>query len=303
VQAQAAGRLDPTLAGLDRAAAELAEAARTLSSVGSALDLDPRKLEEIDDRLHALRDIARKHGASVDALAALRSDLEARLDTLRTAESRIGALSRTVETARAAYVAAAEDLSKARSKAARKLDRRVAAELAPLKLDRARFESRIEALDEADWGIHGRDRIRFAVATNPGAPPGPIAKIASGGELARFTLALKVVLAEIQPTATLVFDEVDAGVGGAVAAAVGDRLKRLSRDMQVLVVTHSPQVAARGDRHWRVVKTPKGTVPTTRIELLTAAARREEIARMLAGAEITDAARAAADALIDGVPA
>ena len=138
------------------------------------------------------------------------------------------------------------------------------------------------------------------MATNPGAAPGPIAKIASGGELARFTLALKMVLAESQPAATLVFDEVDAGVGGAVAAAVGDRLKRLSRDMQVLVVTHSPQVAARGDHHWRVSKTPKGTVPTTKVEPLTEPARREEIARMLAGAEITDAARAAADALIEG---
>jgi DNA repair protein RecN (Recombination protein N) len=303
VQAQAGSRLDPALAGLDRAAAELSEASRALSSVGSALDLDPRKLEEADDRLHALREAARKHGIAVDALAELRTKLEARLEALRTAENRIGDLTRAVETARASYAARADDLSKGRTKAAKKLDKRVAAEFAPLKLDRARFETRIEALAEPDWGVHGKDRIQFVVATNPGAQPGPIARIASGGELARFTLALKVVLAETQPMATLIFDEVDSGVGGAVAAAVGDRLKRLSRDMQVLVVTHSPQVAARGDRHWRVSKTPKGTVPTTKVEALAEPARREEIARMLAGAEITDAARAAADALIEGAQA
>ena len=303
VQGQAGSRLDPALAGLDRAAAELSEASRALSSVGSALDLDPRKLEEADDRLHALRDAARKHGVPVDALAELRTALEARLDALRTAESRIGDLTQAVETARKTYAARAEDLSKGRAKAAKKLDKRVAAELAPLKLDRAKFGTRIEPLTEPDWSVHGRDRIQFVVATNPGAAPGPIAKIASGGELARFTLALKVVLAETQPAATLIFDEVDAGVGGAVAAAVGDRLKRLSRDMQVLVVTHSPQVAARGDHHWRVSKTPKGTVPTTKVEALAEPARREEIAHMLAGAEVTDAARAAADALIEGASA
>ena len=300
IQGQAGSRLDPALSGLDRAAAELSEAARALSSVGSALDLDPAKLEETDDRLHALRDAARKHGVAVDALAQLRTDLETRLDALRTAESRIGGLAKAVDASRKTYASHAEDLSKARGKAAKKLDKRVAAEMAPLKLDRARFETRIEPLPESDWGAHGQDRIQILVATNPGAAPGPIAKIASGGELARFTLALKMVLAESQPAATLVFDEVDAGVGGAVAAAVGDRLKRLSRDMQVLVVTHSPQVAARGDHHWRVSKTPKGTVPTTKVEPLTEPARREEIARMLAGAEITDAARAAADALIEG---
>jgi len=300
LQAQAGSRLDPALAGLDRAAAELSEAARALSSVGSALDLDPSKLEEADDRLHALRDAARKHGVAVDALAELRARLETRLDALRTAESRVGDLTRAVEEARKTYAAHAEDLSQGRARAAKRLDKRVAAELAPLKLDRAKFETKIEPLAEPGWGVHGKDRVQFVVATNPGAAPGPIAKIASGGELARFMLALKVVLAETQPTATLVFDEVDSGVGGAVAAAVGDRLKRLSRDMQVLVVTHSPQVAARGDHHWRVVKTPKGTVPTTRVEVLPKPARREEVARMLAGAEITDAARAAADALIEG---
>lgn len=303
VQGQAGSRLDPALTGLDRAAAELSEASRALSSVGSALDLDPRKLEETDDRLHALRDIARKHGCPVDALAELKVDLETRLDALRSAESRIGDLTKSAEWTRKAYAARAEDLSKARAKAGKRLDKRVATELAPLKLDRAKFETKIEALPESEWGVHGQDRIQFVVATNPGSQPGPIAKIASGGELARFTLALKVVLAESQPAATLVFDEVDAGVGGAVAAAVGDRLKRLSRDMQVLVVTHSPQVAARGNHHWRVSKTPKGTVPTTKVEQLTQAQRREEIARMLAGEKVTDAARAAADALIDGAGA
>ena len=300
VQAQAGARLDPALAGLDRAAAELSEAARALSSVGSALDLDPAKLETTDDRLHALRDAARKHGVAVDALAELHTTLEGRLEMLRTAGSRIDSLGREVEVARAAYAARAETLSKARAKAAKKLDRRVAAELAPLKLDRARFETRAEPLEEPEWAAHGLDRIAFQVATNPGAEPGPIAKIASGGELARFMLALKVVLAETQPTATLVFDEVDSGVGGAVADAVGERLKRLAGAMQVMVVTHSPQVAARGDRHWRVLKSARGAMVMTKVEPLADAARREEIARMLAGAEITDAARAAAAALIDG---
>ena len=300
IQAQAGSRLDPAIAGLDRAAAELSEAARALSSVGSGLDLDPRKLEQTDDRLHALRDAARKHAVTVDGLAELRVRLEAKLELLRSAESRIGGLQHAVRDAREAYCTRAEALSKARAKAAKKLDKRVAAELTPLKLDRARFETQLVRTEEAGWGAHGMDHVAFLVATNPGAAPGPIAKIASGGELARFMLALKVVLAEGQPGATLVFDEVDAGVGGAVAAAVGDRLKRLSRDMQVLVVTHSPQVAARGDHHWRVVKTPRGTVPTTKVEPLDEAARREEIARMLAGAVVTDAARAAAVALIEG---
>jgi DNA repair protein RecN (Recombination protein N) len=300
VQPQAGSRLDPALAGLDRAAAELSEAARALSSVGSALDLDPGKLEEADDRLHALRDVARKHGVAVDDLAGLRARFEARLDLLRNAESRIAELKQTAEAAGAAYALRAEELSKARTKASRKLDKRVAAELAPLKLDRARFETAIERLAEGDWGAHGIDHVAFLVSTNPGAAAGPIAKIASGGELARFMLALKVVLAETQPIATLVFDEVDAGVGGAVADAVGERLRRLAHDMQVLVVTHSPQVAARGDRHWRVAKKLTGGTVTTRVEALTDEARREEIARMLSGAAITDAARAAALALIAG---
>ena len=303
IRGQAGGRLDAALGGLDRSQAELSEAARALSSVGSGLDLDPRKLEEMDDRLHALRDAARKHSVAVDGLPALRQDLEERLEALRTSESRIGALRQAMEAARTDYAGRAEALSQARVKAARKLDRRVAAEFAPLKLDRARFETLIERSGEADWSANGIDRVVFLVATNPGAAPGPLARIASGGELSRFMLALKVVLAETQPTATLVFDEVDAGVGGAVADAVGERLKRLARSMQILVVTHSPQVAARGDRHWRVAKSPSGKVVTTRIEALSEAARREEIARMLAGAEITDAARAAAVALIEGARA
>ena len=196
-------------------------------------------------------------------------------------------------------------LGKARGQAGAGLDSAVAAELPPLKLDKASFRTRVEAGDEESWSDAGMDRVAFEVATNPGAAPGPLAKIASGGELARFMLALKVVLARLSPVPTIVFDEVDSGIGGAVAAAVGERLARLAREeLQVLVVTHSPQVAARGASHWRVAKehTAAGTV-ATRIDRLDGDARREEIARMLAGAHITDQARAAADSLLVGEPA
>lgn len=298
VQAQAGSRLDPALAGLDRAAAELSEAARALASIGSALDLDPAKLEETDDRLHALRDAARKHGVAVDALADLRATLEGRLEMLRTAESRIGAIRRDVDAARATYAARAETLSKARTKAAKKLDKRVAAELAPLKLDRARFETRVEPLEEAEWGAHGLDRVAFLVATNPGAEPGPIAKIASGGELARFMLALKVVLAETQPTATLVFDEVDSGVGGRLGPKVGEHLRALGARHQVLCVTHMPAIAAVAERHFKVEKEVIGNRTRTKVGLLEGKARVEEIADMIAGGSAHASARAEAERLL-----
>jgi DNA repair protein RecN (Recombination protein N) len=207
-----------------------------------------------------------------------------------------------VAAAREAYLGAAATLSKARGEAAGRLDRAIMAELPPLKLERAKFATRLVPLAEVAWGEEGIERVAFEVATNPGTPLGAIAKIASGGELARFMLALKVVLSRMSSAPTLVFDEVDSGIGGATAAAVGERLQRLGRELQVLVVTHSPQVAARGAHHWRVSKRQGGRgkdeETLTRVEELAAPARREEIARMLSGRRVTDAARAAADSLI-----
>ena len=197
-------------------------------------------------------------------------------------------------------LAVADDLSKARRRAASKLDKAVDAELGPLKLEKARFRTIVEGLEESAWGRDGADRVVFEVATNPGQPPGPLTRVASGGELSRFLLALKVVLAAGKTTPTLIFDEVDSGIGGATADAVGERLARLAEDAQVLVVTHSPQVAARGSHHWRVEKQAKGKSTVTDVSELDDAARREELARMLAGATVTDEARAAADSLIAG---
>ena len=202
------------------------------------------------------------------------------------------------QAARVVYTDAAESLSKTRRTATQRLDRAVAAELPPLKLEKARFEVQIETLDEVAWNENGMDRVTFLVATNPGQDPGPLHKIASGGELARFTLAIKVVLAATGTAPTLVFDEVDTGIGGAVADAVGERLARLAENVQVLVVTHSPQVAARGNHHWRVEKSTKGGAVTTSLTVLDMPARCEEIARMLSGSTITDAARKAAESLL-----
>ena len=204
------------------------------------------------------------------------------------------------EAARTRYREAADRLSRARGEAAGGLDTRVAAELEPLRLGKARFVTAVAPLDENDWGEHGRGRVVFEVATNPGVPPGPLARIASGGELARFMLALKVVLARADPVPTLIFDEVDAGIGGAVAAAVGERLAMLADEVQVLVLTHSPQVAARGSHHWRVSKTAGDADARTLVQVLDETGRKEEIARMLAGTRITAEARAAAESLLLG---
>jgi DNA repair protein RecN (Recombination protein N) len=296
----AEGRLDPAVGGLERALAELTEALRCLAAEGRALGENPRRLNDVEERLFALREIARKHNVPVDALAELRQRLGQRLAEAATAEDRLARLREAAAAARGRYAEAAATLSEVRRTTAKRLDKRVAAELPPLKLEKAKFRTAISRSDETDWSAHGTDRIAFEAATNPGSEAGPLAKIASGGELARFMLALKVVLAEAAPADTLVFDEVDAGVGGAVADAVGERLARLARQLQVLVVTHSPQVAARVDEHWRVTKELSGRGSVTRLLPLDADARREEIARMLSGAEVTDAARAAADSLIAG---
>ena len=298
---RAQGKLDPVIAALDRAAQETAEATGLLERVSSEVDLDPRALEKAEERLFALRAAARKHGVAVDALAALRDQLAGQLAALDSGGDGLGKLAKAEQAARATYMEAARALSKARGEAAGRLDAAVAAELPPLKLDKARFVTSVVAGDEAAWGADGLDRVAFLVATNPGSPPAALGKVASGGELSRFMLALKVVLAQSSSTPTMVFDEVDSGIGGAVAAAVGERLGRLGKDVQVLVVTHSPQVAARGAQHYRVAKTEvePGRVLTC-VEQLPAAARTEEIARMLSGENVTDHARAAAAALIVG---
>jgi DNA repair protein RecN (Recombination protein N) len=297
--ADKAGELTrPIIAALDRVAAELADAAEHLRRILRDPELAPHRLAQVEERLFALRELARKHGVPVDALAEHAAGLAAQLAAIEDQSGRLAQLARAEAAARQAYVAAAEELGRARAEAARRLDAAVDAELPPLKLDKARFATRLEALPEAEWGEHGRERVVFEVATNPGLPPGPLDRIASGGELSRFLLALKVVLAEADPVPTLVFDEVDAGIGGATAAAVGERLARLGRQLQVLVVTHSPQVAARTEQHWRVEKATTGRRTTAQVTVLDGRGRREEIARMLSGARITDEARAAADRLM-----
>lgn len=297
---KAAGRLDPVTAALDRAVAEIQDAMQSLREVANDLNLDRGDLESIEERLFALRDAARKHGIQVDDLPLLQERLAERLSMLDDQTGTIATLKKEEAQARDRYVAGAKALSAARQKAAKKLDATVNAELPPLKLDKAKFATLIEPLDEGSWTADGMDRVSFQISTNPGAAMGPLSQIASGGELSRFLLALKVALAETGPTPTLVFDEVDSGVGGATADAVGERLLRLSQNLQVLVVTHSPQVAARGDTHLRVEKLEAGNVAVTRVDQLEMEDRREEVARMLSGREITDEARAAATRLLEG---
>jgi DNA repair protein RecN (Recombination protein N) len=295
---KAMGRLDPALAALDRALSEATEAQAQLEAARDALEFDPARLEKIEERLFALRAAARKHNVAVPELAALADKFADQLAALDDGAAGLKRLAGEAKAARAAYVAAAEAQAAARRKGATRLDRAVAAELGPLKLEKAKFVTDLAALPEAEWSEAGTDRVQFTVATNPGTPPAPIARIASGGELSRFLLALKVCLAKMGDAGTIVFDEVDSGIGGATAAAVGERLKRLAKDVQVLVVTHSPQVAAVADRHWLIRKTTTRSAASTDVLALDAKGRREEIARMLSGAEVTAEARAAADRLL-----
>lgn len=302
--AKAPGKLDEVLTTLDRAAVEMAEAEAQMQSLAAALDHDSSRLETVEERLFALRALARKHGVAVDALPALRDRLAEQLAALEGHGSGTERLKQAAAAARQKYAADAKLLSRARNDAAAALDRAVAAELAPLKLERTQFVTRVTPLAEDSWNENGAERVAFEVATNPGAPPGPIERIASGGELSRFLLALKVAAAGDASPSTLVFDEVDRGIGGAVAAAVGERLARLGEQLQVLVVTHSPQVAAQGRSHYCVAKREKrkdGAVATSvEVEEISGTIRREEIARMLSGARVTDEARAAADRLLEG---
>lgn len=288
-----------TAKALDRAMAELQEVSAGVDLLLASLEDSEYSLTEIDDRLFALKAQARKHACGIDDLPTKRDEIAALLNGITGEGNTLAALEKTVAKAHKDYELAAQSLSAKRASAAKKLDKLVAKELAPLKLDKARFETHVEKMDENDWGPEGIDRVQFLVATNPGAAAGPLNKIASGGEMARFMLALKVVLAETGTAQTLVFDEVDSGIGGATADAVGERLARLSKQRQILVVTHSPQVAARSSHHAIVMKTGK-TNPTTKIlPLSNSNERTEEIARMLSGAEITKEARAQAAKLLE----
>lgn len=290
--------LDRAASAIDRALIEFTEAEDALGDAAQAFDVEPGRLDAVEERLFALRGLSRKHNVDADELPALHGRLAEQLDAIENAADRIAEAEKAVTAARARYDDAAHALSRSREKAGEALAKAVAAELPPLKMDKARFRVSVTSDDERA-GPDGRDSVVFEVATNPGAPFGALDKIASGGELSRFGLALKVSLAGEDEGLVLVFDEVDQGVGGAVADAVGRRLKRLAEKGQTLVVTHSPQVAAVADHHWKIVKDDdgKGGVRTTLVRL-EGDERREEIARMLSGAEVTDAARAQADALM-----
>ena len=298
---KAVKRLAEASEALNRVLIEADEAEAAVDAAAEAFDFEPDRLEKAEERLFDLRGLARKLGVSVEELPTLRTRFAERLRAVETSGDALKAAEGALKAAREAYLADAARLTAARRTAGDRLATAVMAELEPLKLDKARFRVAVEALAEDRAGPTGLDRVGFEIATNPGAPFGDLGAIASGGELARFALALKAALAGrgSGPQPLMIFDEVDQGVGGAVADAVGLRLKRLARNAQVLVVTHSPQVAARADAHWRIAKAGEGDRVRTLVEDLSVSDREEEIARMLAGAEITDAARAAARALMD----
>ncbi|HXF90141.1 MAG TPA: DNA repair protein RecN, partial [Xanthobacteraceae bacterium] len=291
--------IEPAVRSLDTGLGALEEARAHLERAMALAEYDPQELERIEERLFALRAAARKYNRPADELAALAVRYAGDLELIDAGAEKLAALEAAARLCEQRYAEQASALSAARKRAAEKLDKAVNAELKPLKLERAQFVTEITS-DAAAAGPDGIDRVEFWVRTNPGTRPGPIMKVASGGELARFLLALKVALADRGSAPTLIFDEVDTGVGGAVADAIGVRLARLAERAQVLAVTHAPQVAARARRHYLVSKETfqQGRRVATRVGELTAARRREEIARMLAGAKITEEARAAADKLI-----
>jgi DNA repair protein RecN (Recombination protein N) len=289
--------LEEPLAALARAMGELGEAVSGVERCLDQLSFDPHELEQIEERLFAIRALARKHGVTPDELGTFATDLRTKMEALDAGEGNLAALEADARKACADYDKAAEKLSAARKSAAQKLDKAVMAELAPLKMERAVFATDVS--DEAA-GPEGTDAVSFQVATNPGAPAGPLAKIASGGELSRFLLALKVCLSDDDSQITMIFDEIDRGVGGATADAVGRRLSALATGGQILVVTHSPQVAALGAHHWRVEKRVEGDMTLSTVVPLSADERVDEIARMVSGDVVTDPARAAAKALLAG---
>ena len=294
------GYLQEALEAMDRTAAEAATAVEMLSDALARLERDAGTLEEIENRLFALRGLARKHKTSVDSLPGLKDSLERKLERLESGEQDLSRLEETAHCHWEAYRSHARILGEQRRKTATSLEKRVTVELPELRLEKARFLAVVETGDDSSGGEHGFDEVRFEVSTNPGLPPGPVNRVASGGELARLLLALRLVLFHADPVCTLVFDEVDAGIGGATAAAVAKRLHRLAGNAQVIVVTHSPQVAAQGISHYRVSKSSDSEHTTASVIKLSDGDRCEEIARMLAGAMVTDEARAAAASLIEG---
>ncbi len=293
--------LKEALDALDRAVIEASDAEEKLNDAANALTFDPQRLDDMETRLFDLRGLARKHRVEPDRLSELLAELQSKLAAISDGGKSLEELEASLASVKQSYTETAMALRTKRLKAAKALDKAVAGELVPLKLDSARFETLLEELPEERWSANGMDRIEFLISTNPGAPLAPLGKIASGGELSRFILALKVALAEEGGAKTIIFDEVDRGVGGAVASAIGDRLSRLSDSAQMLVVTHSPQVASKGDAHLLINKSSDGTVSRTDVNALDDDGRRQEIARMLSGADVTDEARAQADRLLEGV--
>ena len=295
VAGDADGQLDAPLAAIEKALLPLDEAQRGIETCLDALSFNPAELEDVEERLFAIRGLARKHNVLPDELSAFADDLRSRLSILDDGAGDLQAMTAAVAEAQGAYDRLAGGLSEKRTRSAKALDAAMAAELAPLKMERAVFQTDVAT---AEAGPEGTDAVAFRVATNPGAPAGPLNKIASGGELSRFLLALKVCLTGTDSGLTMIFDEIDRGVGGATADAVGRRLAAVAQDGQVLVVTHSPQVAALGKHHWRVEKHQTEAETTSTVVLLDNDARVEEIARMLSGDTVTDAAKAAAIELI-----
>jgi DNA repair protein RecN (Recombination protein N) len=296
--AEADRSVKAVLDALDRAVHEATDGDDQLASVMSSLVYDPAVLDRMETRLFDLRGLARKYRVSVAELPVVLANVEQKLERLSRGTADVAALTQKCTQTRATYETLAEKLTASRQKSAKKLDMAVANELAPLKLDKAKFQTAMDLLGETDWSAAGQDRVSFEISTNPGAPFGPLAKIASGGEMSRFILALKVALAARGTASTLIFDEIDRGVGGAVASAIGERLSRLAQQVQVLVVTHSPQVAASGATHWLIEKQADKKILRTQVRLLDDDARREEIARMLSGDTVTNEARAQADKLL-----
>lgn len=294
------GRYSEIYDALDRALIEIIDAQERIETASADINLSADEQEQIDSRLFALKDLARKHGVGIDELSDTLQKFKDRLATIELGEEGIISLRRVEQEKRRLYIEAADKLHQARMDAATKLDAAVMLELPPLKMEKAKFATIIDRKEENAWSESGFDNVYFTVATNPNSPQGPINKIASGGELARFMLALKVNLAESSSVSTMIFDEVDAGVGGATAQAVGERLSKLGQKVQVMVVTHSPQVAARGSTHFKVEKETQNNITTTHVRELSSSEKREEIARMLAGATITAEARAAAEVLLAG---
>ena len=292
------GKYDDIYEALDRALSEISEVSDRIENASSDISFNSVEQENIDSRLFALKDLARKHGVAVDDLEYTLADFKQKLSSIELGEELINSLRKTEQEKRLKFLECAGLLHSTRVDMANKLDEQIMKELPPLKMEKAKFLTQIEKTEESKWNEFGFENVNFTVSTNPNSPQGPLGKIASGGELARFMLALKVNLAQSSQVGTMVFDEVDAGIGGATAQAVGERLSKLGADVQVLVVTHSPQVAAQGKQHYKVEKATQGNITTTSVFQLKGNERREEIARMLAGATISDEARAAADALL-----